>query len=215
MNHMVASTKSWLAGLLLLLAGSAVQAVPVVTQDVTTATHISNLDIGLAMNYDVTFVEATAPLTLSPCNDPAAVSGAECDLFADFFNLDQFDNQTGAEAAVDAINSALNDYSSAETVGPTASFSRTSYFVPFATCQTPLPGGGGTEDAICATRGNYSFSTWLRISDSVAELTLDTPVVFARFMPTTTAVPLPPAVVLFATGLLALLGGARYGRVET
>jgi hypothetical protein len=143
--------------------------------DGTNATGINNLDIGGAA-YDVTFDFVQA--------DTAASCGAApCDVF--------FGDQTGAEAAVDAINTALSS-TAAITVG---SAIKMDYFVPYAIAATDVNAWQGT---------NLETGFWIKSTNAALDTT--DIIEFARFSPA--VVPIPPAAWLFGSAL-AILGWVR------
>jgi len=110
----------------------------------------------------------------------------------------------GAQAAALAINSALNSATvTVTTVGPVLT---QSYLVPYE-----LDPGPACDD-LCTFRGSRKFlSGWLSVSFSAIDP--ETDATFARFTPhTPSAVPVPPAVYLFGSGLMGLAGIARRSR---
>ena len=143
------------------------------------ATGILGLGIGGTV-YDVVFEYVPGPHTTPETTDVFATPDA---------------NLTGAQAAVTAINAALNT-SPAITVGPDAY----SYIIPYlfnnATC-----------DTLCGKRGSSGFATGSWDGPTQADIKTDNGITFARFTPAS-PVPLPPAVFLFSSGL-ALLGWVR------
>jgi len=195
-RQIITTTRFWLIGLALFLAGTASHAA--VTLEGNTAVGITALDIGLPDLYNVTFHRVVGsvsnPIELVPC-----VPGTPCDLFGGSPG-----DMSGAETAANAIQTALKD-AGADSIGlPGGGYSDTSYMVPY--------------DDTCTDQGDpcidvwdtfYNFPIWLNPQDTlIFKDTAD--VMFARFQPTS-QVPLPPAAYLFASGL-ALLGWMRRRR---
>jgi hypothetical protein len=166
--------------LALLLAGGSAQAF-VVDLDGTNATGIRDLDIG-GTAYDVVFDFASAATAPVACG-----AAMPCDVF--------FGDETAADAAVAAINLALNNAINvnvpAQSVGSTQ---KIDFFVPFAS------GGGNTD----AAQGTFAAdTTWIGIGAA-----LDDPdtIEYARFSPA--VIPIPPAALLFGSAL-GILGWVR------
>jgi len=196
----------WMAGVTVSHAATAV-----IFEGVSTkAIGITGLDLGGTL-YDVDFIHVAGtvpdPITVDPCDDPGG-SGVQCDLFVPFADPSTGD-QSGAEAAAAAINVALNS-ESAESVGPAGGASDTRYLVPFETCTSST----GNDPAICGNRGRLEpfDDQWHNTVDSVTEIFTDSgDAIFAKFTPAS-AVPLPPAAVLFASGLIILFRRSSAGR---
>jgi hypothetical protein len=112
-------------------------------------------------------------------------------------------NQSDAEAAVDAINTELNTFSSGNIdlvgIGTGANEFENDYLVPFVFNPDPT---------IANARGNNGFNlptnTWQRLATFNIPRSTGT-VSWAQF----TVVPVPAAVWLFGSGLLGLIGIAR------
>jgi len=145
------------------------------------AAGILNLDID-GMFYDVMFEFVPGPHVASLSSDIFAHSGAD---------------ETGAQAAVAAINAALNT-SNATTVG-TGSGNASTYIVPYL-YNDPVC------DTLCGKRGSSGFTISGWAGPTQADIDTNLEIQFARFPPA--AVPLPPAVFLFPSGL-AMLGWVR------
>ena len=142
----------------------------------TNATGISDLNIG-GTAYDVAFQFAQADTAPVACG-----SAVPCDVF--------FGDETAAQAAITAINAALNP-TIAITVGSTE---KANYFVPYS------QGGGSVE----AVQGTFTAdSMWLSIGASLDNTDI---IEFARFSPA--VIPIPPAAWLFGSAL-AILGWIR------
>jgi len=123
--------------------------------------------------------------------------------FRDIF-LTPLSDSDGAQAAALAINSALNSATvTVTTVGPSLS---QSYLVPYE-----LDPGPACDD-LCTFRGSRIFLPgWLSVTG--APIDPETDATFARFTPhTPSAVPVPPAVYLFGSGLMGLASIARRSR---
>jgi len=109
-------------------------------------------------------------------------------------------NLTGAQTAVTAINAALNTspavYVKDEILGSVSE----SYIVPYLF-------NDPTCDTLCGKRGATGFVMGSWDGPSQADIKTDNGIIFARFTPAS-PVPLPPAVLLFSSGL-ALLGWVR------
>ena len=121
-KQIITTSRFWLIGLILFLAGTATHAAAVITEG-NTAVGITALDIGLPDLYDITFEEVTGslgnPITLEPC----VVLGPSCDLFGG--------NQSGALAAASAIRTALMA-AGADSVGlPGGGYSEANFRVPY------------------------------------------------------------------------------------
>jgi hypothetical protein len=172
-------TRIILLGIVLLSASSAAQAFTTVDLDGTNATGINDLDIG-GTAYDVVF-EFTA-INTSDLPPVGCGSSVPCDAF--------FGNESGAAAAVTAINLALNS-TAAETLGSQQP-PKFSYFVPYSV----------SSQGVEARQGTYS-GIWLPVG---ASLDADEVVEMARFSPA--VVPIPPAAWLFGSAL-AILGWVR------
>jgi hypothetical protein len=146
--------------------------------DNNNATGIRDLTIG-GNAYDVVFELAPADTAPVACG-----SALPCDIF--------FGNASGAQAAVTAINAALNG-AAAITVG-TATPRRFDYFVPYAK-------GAGDVDS---WQGTFvADTTWLSIA---ASLDVTDFIEIARFSPA--VIPIPAAVWLFGSAL-GILGWIR------
>ena len=150
--------------------------------DGTNATGIRNLDIGGTF-YDVTFEFAQANTAPIACG-----SAVPCDAF--FVS----DDGSAAQAAVTAINAALNP-TVAITVGSTA---KTSYFVPYDK-------QAGTPENLPSWQGIFVANAWQAL-DAGGGLDGTDVIELARFSPA--VVPVPPAAWLFGSAL-GVLGWIR------
>jgi len=142
----------------------------------TNATGVRDLDIG-GTAYDVIFEFVQAD-TAGPCGT------APCDVF--------FGDADGAQAAVDAINAALNT-TAAVTVG---SQSKIDFFVPYAK---------GSQDVDSKQATNLGTGFWIASTDAPLDVT--DIIEFARFSDAA-VVPIPSAAWLFGSAL-AILGWVR------
>ena len=147
--------------------------------DGTNATGIRGLDIG-GTSYDVTFEFVQA----DTAGSPACAPSVPCDIF--------FGNEGQADAAVNAINAALNS-TVAVTVGSTT---KNSFFVPWAV-------GGGNVDASQGTTPAIA-GAWQFVGASLDSTDI---VEMARFTPA--VIPVPAAVWLFGSAL-GILGWIRH-----
>jgi hypothetical protein len=151
-----------------------------VTLDGNTATAIQGLPV-LGVLYDVTF----------PLTDANSLYGPNPTFTFPF-------NESDASLAVERIIEAI-DNTTATSVGMSSTFQSTSFFIGYQESTTqPL--------SIDARWGIYSIPSerWLNVGREF--LTFDEERYFADFTPT---IPIPPALWLFGSGLLGLIGIAR------
>jgi len=195
-KQIITTSRFWLIGLVLFLAGTATHAGVIVEGN--TAVGITALDIGLPDLYDITFEAVTGsmgnPITLEPC----VVLGPSCDLFGG--------DQSGALAAAGAIRTAL--MAGADSVGlPGGGYSETSFRVPYNDACT-----NSGDPCIDVYETPYNI-IWLNPQETFifTEPDIQSSVIFARFQPAS-QVPLPPAAYLFASGIVGLIGMARRRR---
>jgi len=156
-----------------------------VLQTGNNATGILGLDVGGTL-YDVVFEYVT---------DHSVPNTG--DIF-----LTPLSDPDGAQAAALAINSVLNS-ANITTVGSSLT---QSYLVPYE-----LDPGQACDD-LCTFRGSHIFlPSWLSVTFSAIDP--ETDATFARFTPhAPSAVPVPPAVYLFVSGMMGLVGIARRRR---
>jgi hypothetical protein len=176
--------KALFAGAILALVNTGVFAATVLVNG-STATAVLNLDVA-GVFYDVTFEHVSG--TVNP------ITGfGPGDIFAG--------NAGASQQAVNAINQALEGAGLARVGAGTSGSGANTYVVPYQF-------GQGCQD-FCAYRGfNSGNPNWLTLDSDVDELA---DIEFARFTVSVAAVPVPPALYLFASGL-AMLGAARKRR---
>ena len=158
----------------------------------TIAEKIFNLDIGGTF-YDVVFEFVNGDVDPFSSFIPCAPDGSVlCDAFSG--------DENGAIAASEAIKEFFNTHNAQgggiNLVG-NSSDSDVNFFVPYQI-------GQGCND-FCARRQRFKISTWFH--EDAPDLADNVVTEFARFQPAT-AVPLPPAIYMFLSGI-GVLGWIR------
>jgi len=191
--------KFFVPALMLFMACATTQAATtlLLSEDKTTLEGISHLDIGGSALYDVVFEYVTGNHN-SPDN-------------RDIFQA-PVSEMVGSQTAALAINELINSYNSLpETtikitkIGQNPATETSSFYIPFL--YDPVAQPNGCED-LCVQKGVKSlFGSTFNYTES--SLLPGDSANFARF---TVAAPVPPAVYLFGSGMVGLVGMARRRR---